>query len=164
MHTSSRNSQCTVGVNGNWSTRNLEMHFFNIEVRLETYRISKYSVTTSRGRIADYASRRFLSASSKTGLLDYSLFVLKSWFGANRNRRIVSHHGSSSQTLSWRTAKYASRRFQSASRKTGLTNYTGCILKNGLVATEICGLQLVLGLARRIFPGSAGMRFKLSNG
>ena len=40
MHTSSRNSQCTVGVNGNWSTRNLAMHFFNIEVRLETYRIS----------------------------------------------------------------------------------------------------------------------------
>ena len=77
MHTSSRNSQCTVGVNGNWSTRNLEMHFFNIEVRLETYRISKYSVTTSRGRIADYASRRFLSASSKMVRIDYSLFVLK---------------------------------------------------------------------------------------
>jgi hypothetical protein len=45
---------------------------------LETDRISKCSVTTSRGRIADYASRRFLSASSKTGVIDYSLFVLKS--------------------------------------------------------------------------------------
>jgi hypothetical protein len=44
---------------------------------LETDRISKYSVTTSRGRIADYASRRFLSASSKMVLMDYSLFVLK---------------------------------------------------------------------------------------
>jgi hypothetical protein len=44
---------------------------------LETDRISKCSVTTSRGRIADYASRRFLSASSKMVLMDYSLFVLK---------------------------------------------------------------------------------------
>ena len=124
----------------------------------------KYRVTTLRGWISNYASRRFLSASSKIGLIDYSLFVLKSWVGANRNRRIVAHHGSSSQTLFWRTAKYASRRFQSASRKTGLALYSMHTQKmvGGNGNRRISAHH---GSSSPHLPkGSAGMRFKLSNG
>ena len=165
MHTFIRIARCTAGVYGNWSTRNLELHDLrqvNKSGNGSNFEIQGHNIERADCRLC---VQTFPKRFKQNGLDGLQLICAEKWFGANRNRRIVAHHGSSSQTLFWRTAKYASRRFQSASRKTGLTNYGGCILEKRLVTTTIGGQQLIMGLARHNVPtGARTCDFKLSNG
>ena len=63
--------------------------------------------------------------------------------GEDGNLQIAYNHGSDNDsdlpTLGHRAAEYASRRFQSAPSKAGLTKYTRCTLKAPLVQTKIGG-------------------------